>query len=134
MLKNCKVCGKEFEAAQSNYTLCSEECRKVRKREICTNYYQEHKESYRKDCKERYRDNLKPIYCKICGKPVERFIENNRLRRKYYHTDCIIAEAIKAIQRGEKCNGTSKILKIANNHGIYKNELMEYIMEDENNE
>lgn len=34
MIKTCKICGKEFNARQSNYTLCSDECRKENRKRV----------------------------------------------------------------------------------------------------
>lgn len=34
MINKCKICGKEFNAHQSNYTLCSDECRKENRRRV----------------------------------------------------------------------------------------------------
>lgn len=41
MINKCKICGREFNARQSNYTLCSDECRKENKRENSKRAWQE---------------------------------------------------------------------------------------------
>ena len=34
MINKCKICGKEFNARQSNHTLCSDECRKENRKRV----------------------------------------------------------------------------------------------------
>lgn len=33
MINKCKICGKEFEAKQRNYNICSVECREINQRD-----------------------------------------------------------------------------------------------------
>lgn len=38
MIKKCKICGKDFDTQQSNYIICSQECRKINKANYRKNY------------------------------------------------------------------------------------------------
>lgn len=68
----CKICGKEFETKQSNYTLCSDACRKVNERNLKQKSDAKHKAkriaySHRYDALHRkYKHNP----CAICGQPL----------------------------------------------------------------
>ena len=97
MKKKCIICGKVFEAKQSNFILCSDECRRKR-----YNY----KQSQR---------NI--TYCGICGKPVESEMGATRMVRKDYHEECVIKEALKAISEGAGCK--DKRIKRAYNTFAY---------------
>ena len=57
-LKKCIVCGKEFTPTANQQTICSQECRKVRKREREREYY-------------RYGRRLEKRICAVCGKEFE---------------------------------------------------------------
>lgn len=99
MNKNCIVCGKEFEARQSNYTICSPECRRKREQKQQIKYNQIWKtEEYKKIRNERdrkrrreYRKN-NPRLCTICGEPL---CFEFRSARKM-HEECVIKEAAKS--------------------------------------
>lgn len=133
MKKICIVCGKEFETRQSNYTICSQGCRENRKQSYPSSldYYYANRERILKRSQHLKLKNPKFIPCKICGKNVEPYFSGDRIHRRHYHEECIIEESIKAMNRGEKFNGASNILKIANNQGITKSELLEIIKERE---
>jgi predicted nucleic acid-binding Zn ribbon protein len=135
LTKICIVCGKEFETRQSNYTICSDECRTIRRKNyhniVSLKYYHQNKERINRRGQSLRLKNSKPILCKICGKNVEPYFSGDRICRKRYHEECIIEESIKAMNKGEKFNKTSKILRVANNQGITKSELLEIIKERE---
>lgn len=78
MINKCKICGKEFNARQSNYNLCSDECRKINKKEykkrqwweIKADPYQHerHKQQRKKYNKAKREANPKPFKrCVQCG-------------------------------------------------------------------
>ena len=102
--KQCIVCGKEFYARQSNYTLCSDECKKKRVAELNKKYMSDPTlyERHRIQTRERFRKNAKIIQCKICGEPVPPSDSGGRLSRKHYHEKCVIKEALQAISEGGK--------------------------------
>ena len=71
MIKQCLICGKEFEA-KNNQKYCSEECRKQKRRQ----YYKKNAEHYKAYSKQYYRENRdkrlkgrKKLIkeCTICG-------------------------------------------------------------------
>ena len=128
LTQKCKVCGREFETRQSNYTLCSEECRKANRKSLQRHWWAEDiKEKRRITDRNRRWRNAKSVPCKICGENVSPRFENDRMCRKHYHEECIIREAIKAYKNGEKFDGSSKILVIASNQGIGKKDLKEIV-------
>ena len=140
MIKNkCIICGKEFYARQSNYTLCSDECRKKRVAELNNKYMSDPAihERKLKQGRERRRKNAKIILCKICGEPVMPVDIGGRLSRKHYHEECVIKEALQAIAEGGKStrnkstgnNGDSRILRAHNVFGYSVGELKELLME-----
>ena len=51
-MKNCLLCNKEYVHTGNNSKFCSNECRKIRKREVCKNFRLNHLESELK----RHRD------------------------------------------------------------------------------
>ena len=127
--KKCAVCGKEFEVVNSRYSLCSDECRKKKKRENSKQYNIDYREKLRDQVREYQRRNAKVIMCKICGKPVDAELGgNNRVIRKHYHEECVIKEAIQAISNGAKCDD-SQIKRANNCYGYTVKELKE-LMED----
>lgn len=72
MINTCKICGKKFEAKQSNYNLCSDACRKANERNLNRVYYAKNIENSR-----RYRKQYHKLYynykhnpCGICGQPL----------------------------------------------------------------
>lgn len=71
MLKKCRICGAEFEAANPNYCLCSDVCRKIARKES-------DKKSAWRYCRQDvvrdrrkiyYREHYKPVgkKCGMCG-------------------------------------------------------------------
>ena len=69
--KICKVCGKPFRAANPNYCLCSDECRKIRQTEHNHNAHKKfvHTGRYKKYLHNYYKAHYKPTvhYCISCG-------------------------------------------------------------------
>ena len=62
MKKTCVVCGNEFEAAQSNYIICSDECREKREQEYKQQYSNLFGNSTGMVVKEEDKDVYKRIY------------------------------------------------------------------------
>jgi hypothetical protein len=85
MEKLCKICGKTFEAVNSNYSMCSPECRKENKKRYDREYIKPHKRAY----------EPKMLNCKICGKPVNQ-------SRKRYHEECVLQDAVNAYKNGDR--------------------------------
>ena len=135
--KQCIVCGKEFYARQSNYTLCSDECKKKRVAELNKKYMSDPvlHERHRLQSIESYRRRAKIIKCKICGEPVPPNDSGGRLSRKHYHEECVIKEALQAISEGGKSTkktGDKRITRAHNVLGMNVGELKELLREDNN--
>lgn len=135
--KQCIVCGKEFYARQSNYTLCSDECRKKRVYELNKKYMSDPvlHERHRLQSIESYRRRAKIIPCKICGKPVPPSDSGGRLSRKHYHEECVVREALQAISEGGKSTkgtGDKRLFRAHNVLGMGVRELKELLREDNN--
>lgn len=135
--KQCIVCGKEFYARQSNYTLCSDECKKKRVAELNKKYMSDpvKREQHRLQSIESYRRRAKIIKCKICGKPVPPSDNSGRLSRKHYHEKCVIKEALQAISEGGKTTkgtGDKRIHRAHNVLGMSVGELKELLVEGDN--
>ena len=123
MKKTCIVCGNEFEAAQSNYTICSDECRQKRKLEHYKKYGQKYCKKY--TYADKYaKSHNKIVLCRFCGEKVLPEYLNGRFHRFRYHQECLIDKGIKAMQNGE-IFGKSKTLKIVTNKGFTKRELID---------
>lgn len=131
MIVKCKICGKEFEARQSNHRICSPECRKINNSTMCREWHELNKDIYHERALYLQRKRAKPILCKICGKPVDYHVTGiGQHRRYHYHRDCLINEAIAAIVRGEKFKkGDKNILMVAANKGYQKADLLEIMAE-----
>ena len=93
MTNTCLVCGKQFKAKQSNYTLCSDECREVRRRYRVSLKFNdpEYKESRRRYDKQYQKSHYvkKTFYCKICGKII---VQSDK-ERKTMHDECALQKA-----------------------------------------
>lgn len=128
MTKKCKICGKEFEAKQKNYTICSPECRRENSRRLYHALDDVTKKLKAQQDKERYRRKVKGFPCKFCGEEVKPFIDN-RLHRHHYHEECLIDKCIEAIKNGEPFTHNTKIAKFALNKGYTKAEILEIMKE-----
>jgi hypothetical protein len=92
--RTCRICGKEFETKFPNVCICSDECKKERKRQTQKQFYQGHKENPRYS-----RGGYKRVPYKIC--PIcNQIIMANGNRR--YHDDCLIWGWYYAENREEK--------------------------------
>ena len=70
--QTCKICGKKFMAQQSNYTLCSDVCRKINERNLKQKSDEKYK-ARRLDQIRRYsalHRKYKHNPCAICGQPL----------------------------------------------------------------
>ena len=128
--KQCIVCGKEIEVANSRYCLCSDECRKKRAYELNKKYMSDPviHERHRLQSIESYRRRAKIIPCKICGEPVPASDSGGRMSRKHYHEECVIKEALQAIAEGGKSTkgtGDKRIFRAHNVLGMCVKELKE---------
>lgn len=127
--KQCAVCGKEIEVANPYYCLCSDECRKVRRKQLYEKYkkspeYEDKLRLYKARWVEISHKNPKIIPCKICGEPVPPTFRENRMYRKHYHEKCVLKEALQAVREG--CKFSDKRIVLAwNTYGYTKTELLE---------
>ncbi len=88
-------------------------------------------ESERRRQKRRYerRKAAHPTLCRVCGKVVEpTYSLSGRMSSRHYHEECIIDEAIKAVQDGCRIKG-NKALQRAKNRNITKAEIIEIMQE-----
>ena len=134
--KNCIICGKEIEVVNSRHCLCSDECRKARRKQLYEKYknspeYEDKRRLYCARWLEKSHKNPKVIPCKICGEPVPpTFNGKNRMGRSHYHEKCVLSEAIKAIQEGCKHND-KRIRRASNTFGYTMSELIEEMKEND---
>ena len=72
MFNICKVCGKEFEAKQSNYTLCSDVCRKINVSNLRHKYDEKNRLRLIENSRRYYKlyHKYKRNPCSICGQPL----------------------------------------------------------------
>lgn len=101
--KNCVVCGKEIEVANSCYCLCSDECRRTRVKMLELKYRKCRSKSNANRLKiQKQQRWLHPrvIPCRICGKPVKPEFYDDRMHRKFYHESCVLSEALHAVSGG----------------------------------
>ena len=130
--KNCIICGKEIEVVNPQYCLCSDECRKVRGKQLSEKYKNSSEyEDKRRLYYARKHKNPKIIPCKICGEPVPPTFRENRMGRSHYHENCVLSEAIKAIQEGCKFSD-ERIRRAWNTYGYTMSEIIEGMKEKEN--
>ena len=133
--KNCIICGKELEVVNPQYCLCSDECRKVRGKQLCEKYnkspeYEDKRRLWYARNLERKHKNPKVIPCKICGEPVPPTFRENKMCRSHYHEKCVLSEAIKAIQEGCKYD-EKRIYRARNMYGYTMSELIEEMKEND---
>ena len=129
MIKKCVVCGTEFNAKQSNYCICSGDCRRIRQQEQYVKYKLNNRERYLISARESWLRCKKPICCKICGGVVPQHIGEMRMTSKHYHEDCVVREGIQAIKEGAKCSD-KRLVRAHNRYGYTITELKE-IMNNE---
>ena len=105
MKTECPICGKEFEPKQSNYSICSPECRKIYARQYQKKYHDENREALlaKKKTQPSYLKKLaenrkKQHLCSICGKPVQW----DRYRHPLRHDECVLTEIISSVNAGNR--------------------------------
>lgn len=128
MTNKCKICGKQFEARQKNFTICSPECRKINAVQLKKAHYIANKERIRQRNIENRHKKAVGFPCKFCGEEVRPFFDN-RMHRYHWHEECLIDKCIEAIKNGEPFGKKSKILSFACNKGYTKADILE-IMEE----
>lgn len=101
MIKQCVVCGKDFEAKNSKYVCCSCKCREKRQALKAKQWREKNKE-HSKEWKREYRKkNRKIIICKLCGKPVQ---QENLSGKTHWHycTECALKDILETVKSGGK--------------------------------
>ena len=121
MKKICIVCGKEFEYKGFNYSqpgVCSDECRKVRQKQVREDFFRRHPEKkaeYRAKADE-YKKNTFQTRCKICGERI--FKEPGQYRSPNLHDVCVYDDILKTLKRHEKLNKTQYYRLIARGYTL----------------
>ena len=102
MFKNCRICGKEFEAQNSRYCTCSPACSIKNRNIMVQKYYYAHPEYNQRD-RDRHREKRRKRFvpCLICGKNVQSVYNGERYTRKRYHEECVLKEALQAVSEGK---------------------------------
>lgn len=100
-MKNvCKICGRTFDAYNRQNVLCSAECKRINNREHQRRWAAENHE-HRIEAnrnKPSYKARLKPHYCTICGKLMERTEYFHKVR----HDECVLRSIVEWINAGNK--------------------------------
>lgn len=89
MIKNCRICGKEFETPNSRYCTCSHEC-SIKNRAIMQKKYHLAHPKYNQRDKQREKSRQRFIPCRICGENVPSVFNAERYTRKQYHEECVV--------------------------------------------
>lgn len=132
MIKKCKICGKDFDAQQSNYIICSPECRKVNK-DAYRKQYENKTREYRLQRQREYNRKRpkKEVKCSICGKTVKHtFNSDGRLIHYRYHAECVLKDAIDRFNELGKWVQTDTRIHRSINYGYTKAEVMELMQEE----
>lgn len=124
MIKKCVVCGAEFNAKQSNYCICSDDCRRIKQQERYAKYRLNNHERCLIFAREYWLRRKKPICCKICGGVVLQHMGEIQMTSKHYHEDCVVREGIQAIKEGAKCSD-KRLVRARNRYGYSMAELKE---------
>lgn len=128
MIKNCRICGKAFEANNPRYCTCSPACSIKNNAIMQKKNYLAHRDEYnqktRASHQESYRQRFVP--CRICGENVPSAYNGERYTRKRYHEECVVKEALKAIEEG-KGRKDKAIMRAWNTYGYTVKELREML-------
>ena len=131
MIKQCKICGNDFEAQQSNYIICSQECRKINKANYRKNYDEKTRE-YRLQYQREYgrKHKRKEVKCGICGNVVKHtFNSDGRMVHYRYHAECVLNDAIARFNELGKWVQTDTRIHRSINYGYTKSEVMKLMQE-----
>lgn len=102
MIKECQICGKEFNARNNRYVNCSPECAKIsHTRHVHSDYYRQRERM-------RYRLNHASL-CKICGNQVERTRDPDaRAMATVFHDRCVVIDMINTMNSGQMYSKAQK--------------------------
>lgn len=93
MLKNCRICGKVFEANNPRYCTCSSACSLKNAKALNKKWRQNNVDRMREYNAKRTRKYKKPIIlCGICGEEVPQICSERGYSRKRYHEECVVNE------------------------------------------
>ena len=76
IVKKCRICGKEFKAKQSNYVVCSSECRENNRKKVALKYYKKNETKLKSCAKDYYKSirhsKIKHVekHCLSCGEKL----------------------------------------------------------------
>lgn len=93
--KQCKICGETFIAPHWNNTLCSDECRKISRKNNYAKWCDGHKERIKEYTQRKRKSGC--FKCRICNKGIYEGKRN-------YHEECVVNKAIEGIMNGQQRN------------------------------
>lgn len=130
MFKNCRICGKVFEANNPRYCTCSTACSIKNNSIMQKKYYLAHHDEYNQGSRDRQREKHRQRFvpCRICKENVEPAFNGERYTRKRYHEDCVVKEALKAVAEG-KGKKDKAVKRAWNTYGYTVRELKEMLKE-----
>lgn len=95
MIKECQICGKEFNARTSRYINCSPECAQISHNRMAKS------EFYKIRAKMNHRKNH-PRICLICNKPIPSCKDPEvRESTSAFHDRCTVLDMIHTINSGQ---------------------------------
>lgn len=108
-MKKCIICGKEFEPYYTmknrQITCGSKECMRMRNKKQNKIYYSIEENNNRRKLHQRMQKSN--AICRICGRKIERGNDiQHRASNSTMHDGCVVADAIRTLQKGEKLNST----------------------------
>lgn len=127
----CVCCGKPFETEHSTRKNCSQECSEKWYDEQRHLYNRLHRLEQRERQRKRRVLNFGETLCKICGKPVDDYVNaNGKHCRKQMHEECIIEDAKRAVLEGKTRKNDYRIDRAIQRLGYTKSDLIEELIEE----
>lgn len=102
MIRQCVICGNDFDSKGTRKKVCSPECKKVRKKQIDKDYHKAHPEAQRKRCKKYYSKSTESFH--------QRYLRNRalilirgKLKKENHRPFCsVCGKEFKPKYKGEK--------------------------------
>lgn len=131
MIKQCMVCGKDFEPRYNlvnRQLCCSKECSKERERLYSAERYADpvRRENYLERQKELRKQKIKPRKCIICGEDVIPDGYFHRYNHTKMHDECVFNDCLETLGKGEHLDKT-QVQRLAARGYTMKEFIQEYI-------